>query len=195
MKITGMHVTFPSWVTLSRLILLPLALISTVTIHPGGWLTGATITALAGLTDMLDGYIARLTGRITFLGTCLDIVVDKIFICTMFVFASRHGLLPLWVPGVIITREIIISLVRYTPLGTPIPTDIWGKAKTAVSYVAIIALLLLHEAKTWTMVTISGPLLSALSVFALIIVYSSVTLTLFSGANYLISAGMLRFGK
>ncbi len=64
----------------------------------------------AGLTDMLDGLFARLTGQKTKLGAFLDPLADKLLLITSFVIFSIYEWLPKWLAIVVISRDIIVIL-------------------------------------------------------------------------------------
>ena len=65
---------------------------------------------MAGLTDALDGTLARLLNRQTKLGSFLDPIADKILLATSFVTLSIFGLIPSWLTVIVISRDFIILL-------------------------------------------------------------------------------------
>src|SRR3972149_3100633 len=93
------------WVTLSRLLLLPVSLLPACLPWRFGLFVAAVFCALAGLTDILDGHLARRNGCTPSLGSSLDLLTDKLFISTMMVFLALRGTIPYWVPCVVILRE------------------------------------------------------------------------------------------
>src|SRR5262249_6641592 len=98
--------------TLLRLFLIPVFAISMLYSRPG-W---AFFTfAAAGLTDALDGLIARTTGQLTTLGAWLDPMADKLLLLTVFVMLTMPSLnlpnhLPLWLTVLVISRDVGIVL-------------------------------------------------------------------------------------
>jgi cardiolipin synthase len=87
--------------TLSRLVIMPAMLILAVTGH-----LKATLAAflVGGLTDVLDGWLARKRGDATPLGRAFDPVVDILFNASVFVVLHRVGLIPGWVLALVLTR-------------------------------------------------------------------------------------------
>ncbi len=103
--------TLANQLTLLRLLLVPVFAVCMIYGRPG-W---ALVTfAVAGVTDALDGLIARRTGPTT-LGAWLDPMADKVMLATMFVMLTLPGLglavrLPIWLTVVVISRDIAIVL-------------------------------------------------------------------------------------
>src|SRR4029453_1731927 len=98
--------------TLLRMILIP-AFVILVLYGYLGW--ALIVFATAGITDGLDGLIARWSGQKTQLGAWLDPMADKLLLMTTFILLSLPGLdlsnrLPLWLTVLIITRDVGIVL-------------------------------------------------------------------------------------
>ncbi|MDO8749657.1 MAG: CDP-alcohol phosphatidyltransferase family protein [Dehalococcoidia bacterium] len=180
------------WITASRLVLLPVAVLPLALGWSHGLLIAASICSLAGATDAVDGYVARRLGCVTAVGAWLDLLSDKLFVSVMIGLLAWLGVVPFWVPGIVIFREVTVSLVRLIQFrGRPPASDVWGKAKMAASMVAIVGLLLRLDmqqggllARASTHVALS-PLLN-LAPWAM---YLAVGLTVLSGLNYLLSYG------
>ena len=110
---------------------------------------------IAGLTDYLDGFIARKTNTTTSLGALLDLLADKLLVCLVLiwcVFLSNSVLLI--IPSLlIISRELIISSIRqYLVERTgknPIKVTYVAKSKTTVQMIAISFLILSPEMELW----------------------------------------------
>ena len=89
---------------------------------------------IAGLTDYLDGYIARKTGKLTSMGALLDLLADKLLVCLILiwcVFLSNSVLLI--IPSLlIISRELIISSIRQYLV------ERTGKNPIKVTYLSLI---------------------------------------------------------
>ena len=98
--------------TISRMVLVPVFALCMLYGRPG-W---ALLTfVVAGVTDMLDGLIARWTRQQTTLGAWLDPMADKLLLLTMFVMLTLPGLgmpyrLPLWLTVLVISRDVAIVL-------------------------------------------------------------------------------------
>jgi len=145
----------PNVVTLSRIVLIPILI--GVYYTPDGWLTretqniiGTSVFILAGITDWLDGYLARRLNQMSAFGAFLDPVADKLIVVAALVVllhlepARVHAFVAL----IIIGREIAISALRewMAKVGQAksVAVAFIGKLKT-VSQMVAIPLLLFHE--------------------------------------------------
>lgn len=137
---------------------------------------------LAIFTDALDGYIARLKGQRSKLGTFLDPLADKLLLITAFICLSIVKSLPAqfklaaWVVIIVISRDIIIilgSAIIYMINGKlNITPTILGKITTALQMTTVLTLLL------------------QLKIFPLVMI-AMVLLTVFSGLDYIRIGGRL----
>ena len=123
------------------------------------------IFIIAGITDFLDGYIARKYKLITSFGQLMDPLTDKVMVCAVFVsfveisFVHQgtflHGgsnvqgltlvpLVPAWIVVVIIAREFLVTGLRLLAVnkGVVISAGKWGKHKTVWQIVALVILLM-----------------------------------------------------
>ena len=145
----------PNLVTLSRIILIPILI--GVYYTPDGWLTretqnivGTSVFIFAGITDWLDGYLARKLNQMSAFGAFLDPVADKLIVVAALVVLLHlepprvHAFVAL----IIIGREIAISALRewMAKVGQAksVAVAFVGKLKT-VSQMVAIPLLLFHE--------------------------------------------------
>jgi cardiolipin synthase len=142
--------TIPNLLTLLRILIVPVFAIS---VAYGQLAAAFALFALAALTDLLDGYIARRLDQASPLGAFMDPMADKLLMLVAFVLlcTSRHVSLhiPLWVVILAITRDVIIGLFALQAYPNydssnfrPSPL---GKA-TAIVEMAAISLTLLHNA-------------------------------------------------
>lgn len=76
----------------------------------GAYPSALVLLVLAGLSDALDGFLARRNGWITPLGALLDPVADKLFVVSMFIVFGLKGSLPWWLVALVIGRDIVIVL-------------------------------------------------------------------------------------
>jgi CDP-diacylglycerol---glycerol-3-phosphate 3-phosphatidyltransferase len=164
----------PTWITVSRLLGVPLLLVllQAPTATQRWWAAG--IFVVAASTDWLDGYLARRLNQVTDLGKFLDPLVDKLLVLAPLLMLVGLGQVPAWGVFLIVAREITISGWRVNPAmqGGAVPgANLWGKAKTVVQIVAI-ALLLAPLPAVW-----NGP--------AQAFFWAAVALTLASGLVYL----------
>ncbi|MBE9135792.1 CDP-diacylglycerol--glycerol-3-phosphate 3-phosphatidyltransferase [Nodosilinea sp. LEGE 07088] len=167
----------PTWITISRLLGVPLLLLllQAPTATQRWWSAGIFVVA-AG-TDWLDGYLARRLDQVTELGKFLDPLVDKLLVMAPLLLLVELGQVPAWGVFLIIAREITIAGWRVNPAmqaGTVPGANLWGKAKTVVQILAI-ALLIAPLPPAWTLP-------------AQILFWLAVALTLVSGGIYLLGA-------
>ncbi|MFZ3263624.1 MAG: CDP-alcohol phosphatidyltransferase family protein [Terriglobales bacterium] len=136
--------TAPNQLTLLRLIFLPFIVINIVK-HDYRWALALFI--LAGLSDGLDGLLARTLHQQTVLGQYLDPIADKLLISTMFVVLSIERLIPWKYTVVVFSRDIsilLISGVLFMIAGLrDFRPSIFGKANTFAQVSAIFFVLLL----------------------------------------------------
>ena len=165
----------PNVLTYSRIAIIPL--IAIVFYIPGDWgrWLAAGLFVLAGFTDFLDGYLARMWQVQSSIGRMLDPIADKLLVATallLLVSAGRADLLP---AAAIVCREILVSGLRefLASLQISVPVSQLGKVKTAVQMLAITLLLFgdVHMQSDW--ITFSGNILLWLAaVFTLITGYA-----------------------
>jgi cardiolipin synthase len=103
---------------------------------------------LAGLTDALDGALARLLKQRTRLGEYLDPVADKLLLSTLFVVLTHMGMIPLRVTVLVFGRDVgilVVAAILYAAVGRrDFLPSLFGKANTTVQ-VATVAVVLLHQ--------------------------------------------------
>lgn len=97
-------VTIANIMTFGRICAVPVAIWLVLRDECG---VAAILFALAGLTDALDGWIARRQG-LSALGALLDPLADKMLMISMFVTLAAVGLLPLWLAILVVFRDIMI---------------------------------------------------------------------------------------
>jgi len=106
---------------------------------------------VAGLTDALDGTLARLLKCQTTLGAYLDPIADKLLLVTSFVTLAIFGLIPGWLAVIVISRDFIIllgiAILSLMSVAYEIKPAVVGKITTALQ-VATIFLALLYKAVT-----------------------------------------------
>jgi len=109
-------ITLPTWVTLSRLIAIPI--IFGLFLWQDSELSrliALSVFIIAAITDWLDGYLARKLNQITELGKFLDPLVDKVLTIALFLLFIELGQVPAWAVFLIITRELLITAWRGAP--------------------------------------------------------------------------------
>ena len=146
--------TAPNQLTLLRMIILPFIVINVVK-HDFKWALALFI--LAGMSDGLDGLLARTLHQQTLLGQYLDPIADKLLMSTMFLVLSIEGMIPWKYTVVVFSRDIsilLISGVLFMIAGLrDFRPSIFGKANTFAQVAAIFfVLLLLVEPVRWVWV-------------------------------------------
>ena len=138
----------PNFLSLLRVILVPVFVIFLIQAE----YDKALVTFMvAGLTDALDGTLARLLKCQTTLGAYLDPIADKLLLVTSFVTLAIYGLIPGWLAVIVISRDFIIllgiAILTLMSVSYEIKPAIVGKMTTALQ-VATIFLALLYKAFT-----------------------------------------------
>lgn len=142
-----MKLNIPTYLTLFRVALIPLFIVSFyLPIQYSAEIT-TLIFFIASITDWFDGYLARKWNQTTRLGAFLDPVADKVLIAIALVSVVEYYH-TWWITipaGIMIAREIIISALRewMAELGerASVAVSIWGKVKTTAQMLALGGLL------------------------------------------------------
>jgi CDP-diacylglycerol--glycerol-3-phosphate 3-phosphatidyltransferase len=110
-----------------------------------------TLFAAGGITDFLDGQIARRQKLITNFGILMDPLADKIMVCSAFIaFVGLH-LIEAWMVVIIVARELAITGLRLLAASKNVvlAAERYGKHKTISQIVAILAILVLVSYEQW----------------------------------------------
>ena len=177
--------TAANQLTLLRLVLVPIFVLCMLYSWPG-W--ALSVFAIAGLTDALDGLIARRTGQLTTLGAWLDPMADKLLLVTTFVMLTLPGLnlvnrFPIWLTVLVISRDIAIVLtvavVNLAVARRTFRPSFLGKAATVI-YVLTCGLTLIAN------------YLRVHSLIVTIAIWASLAVTLASGFDYVFRVTLFR---
>ncbi|MFP5372590.1 MAG: CDP-alcohol phosphatidyltransferase family protein, partial [Actinomycetes bacterium] len=109
-------VNLPNGLTVLRLAMVPLfavLLLQNSGSDQAGRYWATLVFVLAIITDPIDGMIARRTGQVTEFGKLADPIADKALIGTALIGLSVLDLLPWWVTGLILAREVGVTLLRF----------------------------------------------------------------------------------
>lgn len=169
------YFTVPNFLTFLRLALTPLVI----------WLLfderlrlAALIFLCAGITDWFDGYLARIFKSETNLGRLFDPIADKVLLVGTYTALGILGVLPLWITGIIIARDIMIIggsfLVWYHQLSIQLEPLVISKINTFFQIILVLLVLcrgFLEQSET-------------LSSLIQIIIYVTLTTTIVSGFTY-----------
>ena len=174
-------VNIPNLLTLLRILLVPVFVILLI---QGQFLKAILVFVLAGLTDALDGFLARVLHQKTDLGLYLDPLADKALIVTSFVTLSVMGLIPPWLSVLVISRDFIILLGISVMTLMSIPFEIKpaavSKVTTALQLLTVFVVLVLSY--------LQGPEQDGRVYF---LFWLTGALTVISGLNYIMRG--LRF--
>ena len=138
-------VNLPNALTAGRLLVVPfLALLLLLDgTSDGVRLAAAALFALACLTDVVDGHLARSRGQVTDFGIMADPIADKALVGTALVGLSLLGVLPWWATAVILGRELAVTAMRSAlARHGMIPASRGGKLKALSQNIAVTLYLL-----------------------------------------------------
>ncbi|MGI5817072.1 MAG: CDP-diacylglycerol--glycerol-3-phosphate 3-phosphatidyltransferase [Armatimonadota bacterium] len=173
------NLNVPNILTLTRIAATPavVVLLYLVLLYDMTWASqvACTVFALACITDLVDGHIARSYNTITNMGKFLDPLADKLLIGSSLIMLVGMGWAPAWVAIIIVAREMAVTGMRAMAAdeGVVISADRFGKLKTLTQSFAI-GILIWH-------VPFFGLDLNPLG---MVLLYVALALTVFSGANY-----------
>lgn len=135
--------TAPNLLTLLRICMAPFLVAA---ILQGEYLLSFVLFIAAGLTDGLDGFLARLLKQRSMLGHYLDPVADKLLLSTLFLVLMHKGLIPVTVTVLVFGRDVgilLVSAILYAAVGRrEFEPSVFGKANTLAQIVAVAAVLL-----------------------------------------------------
>jgi cardiolipin synthase (CMP-forming) len=173
--------TVANQLTLLRMLLIP-AFVLLVVYGELGW--ALTVLLVAGITDGLDGLIARRAGQKTTLGAWLDPMADKLLLTAAFIVLTVPGTalvsrIPLWLTVLIISRDIVIvltvAIVNLAVGPRTFTPSIWGKTATAVYIATCLVFMVCNYLNS------ASPILT-------LMVYASLAITLVSSLHYILHA-------
>ena len=167
--------------TLLRMLLIP-ALVILVVYGLNGW--ALTVFLVAGLTDALDGLLARWWGQPTSLGALLDPMADKLLLISTFIVLTIPALdlpnrLPVWLTVLVISRDVIIvvtvAIVNLAIGHRTFSPTLLGKLATLI-YIVTAAVTLCFNWLDQTSIVVDAA------------VYAALIITLLSGLHYIAHA-------
>jgi len=135
----------PNLLTIARLFMVPIFgyLILAIEQTDSAQWASAIVFLIAAITDLVDGVWARRYGLVTNFGKIADPIADKALIGTALIALSIQGEIAWWVTGIIIFREIAITILRFWVIRHGvIPASRGGKVKTVSQIIAIVAFLI-----------------------------------------------------
>ncbi|MBB5340375.1 cardiolipin synthase [Edaphobacter lichenicola] len=157
----------PNLLTLMRLFIIPFLLIEILDGHYG---VAFALFMLAGISDALDGLLARWLSQKTTLGQYLDPIADKLLLSSLFVVLTHVGLIPLYVTVLVFSRDVGILLIATLLFVTGTLRDfrpsVFGKLNTFVQIVALIAVICQKLFVSQQVATLRDILVRAIAVLA-----------------------------
>ncbi len=165
--------------TILRMAFVPVLVLLVVYNYFGGALA---VFLLAGVTDLLDGFIARRFGQKTPLGAFLDPIADKLLLASCFILLSLNVLelsvkIPLWLTITVIGRDVLlivsVVIINLTMGRHLFPPSIYGKATTASQLLTVLLVLVTNALQ------VNIPFLA-------FVFYLTFALTVISGLQYLV---------
>lgn len=171
--------TAPNQITLLRLIFIPFVIIA---VFDGQWRWALVLLVAAGLSDALDGLLARVLHQQTLLGQYLDPLADKLLLSSLFLVLSFVRKIPWKYTVVVFSRDLCIvatAIVLYATVGfRDFRPSIFGKLNTLCQISAVFFVVLAQVAGT--------PPVLWLGKFFL---YATFTFTTISGVHYVLITG------
>ncbi|MFD2117021.1 CDP-alcohol phosphatidyltransferase family protein [Paenibacillus yanchengensis] len=157
----------PNLLTSLRFVMIPIYI---AVFASGHMIPAFFVVVAAGITDVLDGYIARRTGQITQLGSMLDPLADKLMLITVFVslLVTKH--IPLLAALAMFVRDVLMivaGILAHIRGMKTVPANWMGKLTTVLMYVAIMMIFF--------------GLSYAITLLWVVIVFSFVTLLVYIG--------------
>lgn len=174
------NVNLPNFLTLSRILLIPVFVLVFSIPTPGRSLAAAIVFVVAAITDLLDGYLARRRSQVTKLGRLLDPIADKLLVLSALILLVQYDRVGALVAILMIGREVAVTGVRAIAAaqGIVIAAETTGKYKMAAQVVAVVLLILEDSIvpATWN-----------LHVAGTAVLYVALALAFISGGRYLVS--------
>jgi cardiolipin synthase len=171
------NLTIANQLTILRIVLIPAFVLLVVYGELGAALL---VFVIAGVTDALDGLIARLAGQRTSLGAWLDPMADKLLLVTTFIVLTLPGIplthhLPLWLTVLVISRDVVIvgvvAIVNLAVGPRTFKPSIWGKMTTAAFIVTTVVVMFFNYRRE-------------ASVLVDVAIWASLALTVISSGDY-----------
>ena len=193
-RLPGRPLALPNLLTYARIVAVPLVVaclfgqfILDGRMHLLRWMA-VVIFVIAGITDFLDGYLARSLGQQSSFGRMLDPIADKLLISSCLLMLAADETIKgwsLWAAIVILCREILVSGLReyLAELRVSVPVTRLAKWKTTVQLVAI-GFLLAGAAGDDLLAEVIGRPNQIITYVGLLLLWISAIVTLYTGYDY-----------
>ncbi len=182
----------PNKLTIARIIATPFFMAALMIDFPYHYTVALLLFALASLTDLIDGKMARKYNLVTDFGKFLDPLADKMLTTAAFLGFIKLGIGAqiTWITFIVLFREFMISSIRLVTVssgGKVIAANMWGKSKTVCQMAGIIFALL-----SYALISDFGigneVFVTACNAIISILLWASAILCIISGAIYLFAA-------
>lgn len=136
--------TIPNFITVARFLAVPAIVFALMN---ADWRLGFVLFALAGISDGIDGFIARHFNQRSHLGAYLDPIADKLLLVSVFVMLAVTGQLPRWLVLVVVSRDVLIILAVLVSslMEHPIAMKPIFVSKANTAFQIVLATLVLSE--------------------------------------------------
>lgn len=136
----------PNILTIFRIILIPVFVMLFFSEMPNNLNYALLVFFIAGVTDVLDGFIARRFNMVTDVGKVLDPLADKIMLLSVLICLASTDLVPIWILFIIMLKELFMIYggiqLYFSKSKIIIPSNKYGKIGTVSFYLAICLVLL-----------------------------------------------------
>ena len=158
----------PNILTTVRLLLVPV--FTYFTVFADNLPAAAIIFVLSGLTDVIDGYIARHYNMITKFGMVYDPFVDKLMQITAVVCLVIIDIIPVWLLAVVLVKEVSMIITGGILYAKKIfvSSNKFGKASTVIFYAGVLAIILWKNIPSDVMMTIFVVMIGAMALAGII---------------------------
>ena len=180
----------PNKLTLLRIMLVPLFVAAMLIPFPLHNLAALLIFAIASITDMFDGRIARERNLVTDFGKFADPLADKILVLAAMLCFVQNGLCDCVAVIIVLLREFAVTSIRLIAAakGEVVAANIWGKVKTVTQMTTIIAILVMQsvlDIMTFSNVAIPMLLPGVFFCAGEVLIWISAIFAIISGVIYL----------
>lgn len=179
-------------ITLSRIAFIPVVVAVYLLNFPGHRMLAGVLFAIAALSDLIDGYVARKYNQVSDLGKFLDPIADKMLVVVfMFLFVADNFIFNPWgaiVCGVVLSREFMISAFRMQAAVKKIviPADVWGKLKTDFQDVGSAVIIFASDPIFLSHGDGAAMVGKVLMYIGLVAFFIGAALAVYSGVNYIV---------
>lgn len=142
-----MKKNIPNILTILRFFLIPVILYF---LSIDNFILAFVFLCISGLTDILDGFIARKYNLITNFGKLVDPLADKLTLASILVALYLKNILPIWILAIVILKEFVMIAGASFLYGKElvVSSKWYGKAATVIFYIAILSSLVIRQFKS-----------------------------------------------